>query len=107
MRVKWDPVALSVLRDPRLICYARHAPHEGWLESSERSSLGSSFILYYRLSSGLFGSRFPQANDLIRLRSFASFNNVELDFIAFLQAFVAVNLDRTVMHEDICSTIAP
>jgi len=48
-----------------------------------------------------------QTCDLVRLRSLLSFNDVEFDFIALFQAFVAVNLDRAIVHEDIRPIITP
>jgi hypothetical protein len=47
--------------------------------------------------------RVLQPDDLVRLRPFAALNNVEFDFIAFLQTLVAIDLNRAVMHEDVCS----
>ena len=54
---------------------------------------------------GNLASQFFDAKDLIGLRSFRSLNNVELDLIAFLQAFVAFALNRGVVNEHVGSAI--
>jgi len=41
------------------------------------------------------------ADDLIGLRAFGALNDVELNFVAFLEAFVAVKLDRAVVDENV------
>jgi hypothetical protein len=47
------------------------------------------------------------SNNLVRLRALLALDNVELDIIAFLEAFIAINLDGTVMDEDIRSVVPP
>ena len=49
---------------------------------------------------------FLNSEDLISLRAFGSLNDVELDLVAFLEALIALALDRTVMDEDIGPTVA-
>jgi hypothetical protein len=49
---------------------------------------------------------FPEARDLIRLGSFGSLDDVELDLIALLQALVPLALDGAVMNEDVCPAVA-
>jgi hypothetical protein len=49
---------------------------------------------------------FFKASHLIRLRSFLSLHDVEFDLVAFFQAFVSVDLDRAVMHENVRPIIA-
>lgn len=51
--------------------------------------------------------RVLQAHDLVRLRSFISLHDVELDGIAFLEALIPVRLNRRVMYEHIGTIIAP
>jgi hypothetical protein len=41
----------------------------------------------------------PIADDAIRLRAFLAFNNIELDFIAFFERFVPIQLNRRVVDE--------
>ena len=43
---------------------------------------------------------------MIRLRSLAPLNDVELDLISFVQALVAIALNGAVMNEDVCSAFA-
>src|ERR1017187_6544996 len=55
------------------------------------------------------GRRFPgaahifQPNHLVRLRSLGTLNNVKFHLVAFLQTFIAINLNGAVMHEDVCA----
>ena len=44
---------------------------------------------------------------MIRLRSLAPLNDVELDLISFVQTLVAIDLNGAVMNEDVCSAFAP
>ena len=44
---------------------------------------------------------------MIRLRSLAPLNDVELDLISFVQTLVAFDLNGTVMNEDVYSAFAP
>jgi len=44
---------------------------------------------------------------VIRLRSLAPLNDVELDLISFVQTLVAIDLNGAVMNEDVCSAFAP
>jgi hypothetical protein len=44
---------------------------------------------------------------VIRLRTLAPLNDVELDLISFVQTFVAIALNGAVMNEDVCSAFAP
>ena len=44
---------------------------------------------------------------MIRLRTLAPLNDVELDLISFVQTFVAIALNGAVMNEDVCSAFAP
>src|ERR1039458_5450659 len=58
---------------------------------------------------GSLGRRFPgaahifQPNHLVRLRSLGTLNDVEFHLVAFLQTFIAINLNGAVMHEDVCA----
>lgn len=47
-----------------------------------------------------------EAIDLIGLRAFAAFDDVEFNFIALFKAFIAFALNGAVVNEDIRSTIA-
>ena len=47
------------------------------------------------------------AHNVIRLRPLAALDDVELDLVAFLEAFVAIALDGAVMHEDVRPAFAP
>jgi hypothetical protein len=49
---------------------------------------------------------FPEARDLIRLRSFGPLDDVELNFIALFEALVPLALDGTVVNEDVCPAVA-
>src|ERR1017187_7995270 len=56
----------------------------------------------------LGGSRLPggrvfDSNHLIRLWSLGALDDVELDLVALFQALISVDLNRAVMHEDVCS----
>jgi len=42
---------------------------------------------------GAVGGVFPEADYGIRLRAFLTFNNVELDLVAFFERFVPVQLN--------------
>ena len=44
---------------------------------------------------------------MIRLRTLAPLNDVELDLISFVQTLVAIALNGAVMNEDVCSAFAP
>jgi len=44
---------------------------------------------------------------VIRLRSLAPLDDVELDLISFVQTLVAIDLNRAVMNKDVCSAFAP
>lgn len=47
------------------------------------------------------------SHDLIGLWTFLTLNNVELDFVAFLEALVSVDLNGAVMDKNIGPIIAP
>lgn len=49
---------------------------------------------------------FLKAKDLVGLRPLAALDDVELHFIALFQAFIAIALDRTVVDEDVGSSLA-
>jgi len=46
------------------------------------------------------------ANNLVGLRTFLTLNNIEFDFVAFLEALVSVELNSAVMDENVRSIIA-
>jgi hypothetical protein len=46
-----------------------------------------------------------EAIDLIGLRTFAAFDDVELDLIALFEALVTFALNGAVVNEDICSIV--
>ena len=50
---------------------------------------------------------FVQAHDLIRLRPLIPLHNIEFHLVAFLQAFVPIRLNGTVMDEDIGTIVTP
>ena len=49
---------------------------------------------------------FFETRDLVGLGALGSLDDVELDLIAFLEALVALALDRTVVNEDVGATLA-
>ena len=57
-----------------------------------------------RKRSGL--SDLLRTDDLIRLRTLLALHDVEFDFITFLEALVPLDLDGTVMNEDVRSVVA-
>src|ERR1017187_1945009 len=62
-----------------------------------------------RADLGSLGRCFPgaahifQPNHLVRLRSLGTLNDVKFHLVAFLQTFIAINLNGAVMHEDVCA----
>ena len=53
-----------------------------------------------------FVTGFFETEYLIGLRALCSLNDVELDFIPFFKALVALPLDGAVVDEDVCSPLA-
>ena len=47
-----------------------------------------------------------EASDLVCLRTFGAFDDVELYLIAFFEGFVAVELDGAVVNEDVGSPVS-
>ena len=41
--------------------------------------------------------------NLVCLGTFRAFNDVKLDFVTLLQGLVSIELDGTVVNEDVCS----
>jgi len=54
---------------------------------------------------GAVGCSIPETDYGVRLRAFLAFDNVELDFIAFFERFVSVQLNRRVVDEYIRSVV--
>ena len=67
----------------------------------------ASFVVASFVVVSFLYDRIAQSDHLVRLRSFTALDNVELDLIAFLQTFVAVDLNRAVVHKDVCSAFPP
>ena len=58
-----------------------------------------------RKSSSVVGGANTHANHRICLWPFLALNDVEFHFVAFFQGFIAVELNRRVMHENIWPVI--
>src|ERR1700744_1527386 len=66
------------------------------------------FIRCIRIQKSLAGLMvdFLETRDLISLRTFCSLDDVEFNLITFLQAFVSLALNGTVVNEDVGSSLA-
>jgi hypothetical protein len=87
-------------RAETLLVAGKHEMHA----SADRGETAQSLRLKIALGSGMngdFASDYP-----VGLRALLAFDDVELNFVAFFQGFVPVNLDRRVMDKNVGPVIS-